>query len=140
MAEYTNAQRLLIGHWRDQGVKWGDIQRRYNELFNDNRSLCGLRKVAKRNRTTIYSVDSPPLKRQKPSSSVKESSKQKDKVPEPISGKEQEPHPHGQGVDTSARLKLQLEIMVTLGERASRSCSDMIADIEQRKLKRAGIP
>ncbi|KFZ22729.1 hypothetical protein V502_02793 [Pseudogymnoascus sp. VKM F-4520 (FW-2644)] len=130
MAEYTDAQRWLVRHWRADDVSLRDIPQRYNELYDDNPSLCGLCKVAKRSRTTPYSMDSPPLKRQKPISLVKEVSEQKDKAPEPIPEKEQELHPSGHGI---IRLNSKNDTMAFLFKKAEEEENRKIKETDEAK-------
>jgi hypothetical protein len=117
MNPYTNTQKWQIQEWQANGMSWKKIQQRYNELYNDNRSLCGLRKVGKRGRITSYSMDLPPLKRQKPIPLAITAPMQNDKILRPDLGKERE-----------TVLSLQIEVVAKLAETASRSFRDLILE------------
>lgn len=110
MSQYTDAQRQLIQYWQADGTPWKDIQQQYNQLFDDNRTLSGLRKIGKRRRTTSYCLDRPPQKRQSRATRAPEQ-----KVG-PDLGKERE-----------TMLRLQMEVVAKLAETASRSCGDLIS-------------
>ena len=117
MAQYTDAQRSHIRDWQASGMSWEKIQRRYNKLYNDNRSLGALRKVGKRGRITSYCLDRPPLKRQKPIPLATSAPERKDKILGPDLGKEWE-----------TMLSLQIEVVAKLAETASRSFGDLISE------------
>ncbi|KFZ09477.1 hypothetical protein V501_05561 [Pseudogymnoascus sp. VKM F-4519 (FW-2642)] len=117
MNPYTNTQKWQIREWQANGMSWKKIQRRYNELYNDNRSLGGLRKVGKRGRITSYSLDRPPSKRQKPIPLATTAPMQDDRIIRPDLGKERE-----------TVLSLQIEVVAKLAETASRSFRDLILE------------
>lgn len=117
MTQYTDTQKLLVRHWRANGISWRKIQRRYNELFDDNRSLCGLRKVGKRGRITSYSLDRPPPKQQKPIPLATRAPEREDKLLEPDLEKKWE-----------TVLSLQKEVVAKLADTASRSCRELILE------------
>ncbi|KFY66828.1 hypothetical protein V497_00671 [Pseudogymnoascus sp. VKM F-4516 (FW-969)] len=116
MNQYTDAQRLHIREWQASGMSWEKIQRRYNTLYNDNRSLGALRKVGKRGRITSYCLDCPPLKRQKP---------------DPIATRAPERKAIILGLDIEKEwettLSLQIEVVAKLAETASSSFGDLIS-------------
>ena len=105
MNPYTDTRKWQIREWQANGMSWKKIQGRYNELYNDNRSLCVLRKVGKRSRTTSYSLDRRPLKRQKPIPLATTAPMQDDKILRPDLGKERE-----------TVLSLQIEVVAKLAE------------------------
>lgn len=114
MNQYTDTQKWQIREWQANGMSWKKIQRRYNKLYNEKRSLCGLRKVGKRGRITSYCLDRPPLKQQTP---ISLAPKRKAKIPRLDRGKE------GETV-----LSLQVEVVAKLAETVSRSFSDILSE------------
>lgn len=117
MNQYTDTQKWQIREWQANGMSWTKIQRRYNKLYNEKRSLGGLRKVGKRGRITSYCLDHPPLKQQTPIPLATTAPKRKAKIPRLDRGKE------GPTV-----LSLQLEVVAKLAEKVSRSFSDLILE------------